>query len=329
MRSPNKINSHIIMQYIRKTLSLNRDGSILPAEEKETGTMNLNQLRVFLEAARAQNFSQAARNLHVTQPAVTGQIRALEESLDIKLFKKRGRKMMLTEAGAMVLKSAHEIFEIERRTEHMILEFKELKRGILKVGTTKTYARYLMPAFITSFHAVHPGIKIILDEGSSDDVTASLFKLQNELAIIAVNEADDALTLHPFREEEVLLFAAPSHPLASRKSIKFAELEGQPVIMKEEGSSTRRKVMAAFERRNVAPNILVETSNVGFIREMVEKGEGVAFLVRSAMEEEIARGRVKSVPITDEKLLLHVSIAHLADQDLSPAARAFMGILKG
>lgn len=290
--------------------------------------LNFNQLRVFYEAARCQNFSQAARNLCVTQPAITGQVKALEEQLELKLFKKRGRKMALSEAGALLFQQSHEVFELEKKLEKALTELRELKRGLLKIGTTKTYARYLMPSLISRYRAAYPHIKIILDEGSSVDVCRSLLDLRNELAIVAFSEDVKGVRLLPFRQEEVVLFAAPNHPLARRPGIRLDDLKGQLIIMNEEGSSTHTVVRRCFEKRGVAANVLVETSNVGFIKEMVEKGEGVAFLVRSAIEEDVAAGKVTIVPVLDEELTMEVHIAHLDDGDLSPAARAFLTILE-
>lgn len=290
--------------------------------------LNFNQVRVFYEAANSQSFSQAARNLCVTQPAVTGQIRALEEKLEIRLFKKRGRKMVLTEAGAILFNHAHEMFDLEKRMEHALSELRELKRGLLKIGTTKTYARYLMPSVITRFRAAHPEIKIILDEGSSFDVCRSLTELRNELAIVAFSGEVKGVTLIPFRREEIVLFGAPGHPMASSPEIRFSDLAGQLIIMKEEGSSTHAVVRRAFEKRSIVPNVLVETSNVGFIKEMVEKGEGLSFLVRSAISEELNRGAMKVIPIVDEELGLDVHIAHLGLDLLTPAAKAFLEILE-
>jgi DNA-binding transcriptional LysR family regulator len=290
--------------------------------------LNFNQLRAFYEAAKAQNFSLAARNLCVTQPAVTAQIRALEEQLEIRLFKKRGRRMVLSEAGALLFQHAHEVFEIEKRMERVLEEMRELRRGLLKIGTTKTYARYLMPTLITRFHAAYPQIKIILDEGSSLEVCRSLTDLRNELAVVAMAEDVKGLRLVPFRQEEVVLFAAPSHTLAQGEGIRFEQLAGQLIIMKEEGSSTHALIRRAFERRGLTPNVLVETSNLEFIKEIVEKGEGVSFLVRSAISQEAEEGRIRVIPVLDEDLALQVHIACLEEGDLSPAARAFLKILE-
>jgi DNA-binding transcriptional LysR family regulator len=290
--------------------------------------INLNQLRVFYEAGRCQNFSQAARALCVTQPAVTGQIRALEAALAIKLFKKRGRRMVLSEVGAVLFQHAHEIFALEKKMERVVAETRELKRGLLKIGTTKTYARYLMPTLITRFRTLYPDIKVVLDEGNSQDVCQSLLDLRNELAVVAVTEELKGLAYEPFREEELLLFAAPEHPFARRQEgIAFGELEGQLIIMKEEGSSTHTLVRQLFESRGLSPTVLVETSNMEFIKELVGKGEGVSFLVRSALEPELARGSVAEVPLQDGSLSLQVRIATLDGGDLSPAATAFLRIL--
>lgn len=291
--------------------------------------LNFNQLRAFCEAARCQNFSQAARNLCVTQPAVTGQIRALEQALELKLFKKRGRRMVLSEAGTLLFQQAREVFEIEKRMERLVAEVRELRRGLLKIGTTKTYARYLMPGLISRFRAAHPRIKVILDEGSSLEVCRSLLDLKNELAVVALSEEGKGLTLRPFREEEVVLLAAPAHPLARRKrGISFGELSGQLLVLKEEGSSTHALVRRLFDRWGLSPDVLLETSNVEFIKEMVEKGEGLTFLVRSAVARELAEERLRVVPVRDQEMALQVYIAFREEAELSPAARAFLAILE-
>jgi LysR family transcriptional regulator, low CO2-responsive transcriptional regulator len=290
--------------------------------------LNFNQLRVFYEAAKCQNYSQAARNLCVSQPAVTAHLRTLEEGLELKLFKKRGRRVALSEAGALLFRHAHEIFELEKKMERVLGEMRALKRGLLKIGTTKTYARYLMPGLIGRFRCSYPEIKMILEEGNSSEVCRSLLELRNELAVVAVAEPIRGLRLLPFRKEEVVLFASPAHPLAQAGGISFGQLEGQLILLKEEGSSTCALVRRFFEERRLVPNVLVQTSNVEFIKEMVERGEGVSFLVRSAIQEELADGRIRAIPLRDATLALPVYIAYLEEGSLSPAGRAFLEILE-
>jgi len=289
--------------------------------------INFNQLRIFYEAAKAQNFSRAAQGLCITQPAVTANIRALEEAFDLKLFKRRGRHVVLTEAGSVLFQHAHRVFDVERQIKRIVSEMHELKRGLLKIGTTKTYARYLMPSLITLFHGAYPNVKIILDEGSSLEMSRALLDLRNELAVVVKVEDTKKVKFLPFRMERVVLFTSVNHPFACREGIRFQELEGQPVIMRESGSGTRALIAQCFASRNMTPNILVETGNLDFIKDMVRRGEAVSFLVQDAVAKDHEEGRVRIVPILDQELYLEVCIAVLDEKDLSPAARAFLGIL--
>jgi DNA-binding transcriptional LysR family regulator len=289
--------------------------------------INFNQLRAFHEAARLQNFSAAARSLRVTQPAVTAHVRALESSLGVRLFRRRGRKMALTEAGAILYRQAHEVFEIERAMERAVNEVRSLERGALTLGTTKTYARYLMPPMITRFHARYPGVRVVLGEGSSLDMCRSLVDLRNELAVVARVDGVKGIRFTPFRTERIVLVAAPSHPLADRGCIPFEELGDWPVIMREEGSGIQAVTRACFDQRGVVPHVLVETGNVEFIKEMVEGGEAVSFLVEAAALAELETGRLVALGIEDQELALDVNIACLDEDSLSPAAAAFFDLL--
>ena len=290
--------------------------------------INFNQMRAFHEAAKTQNFSMAARNLHVSQPAITAHIRGLEESLGVKLFRKRGRRVVLTDTGALLFRQAHDVFEIEKKMEKTIREVRELERGLLTIGTTKTYAQRLMPPLITRFHASFPKVGMVLDEGSSAEMCRSLLELRNEIAVVARVQGFRGVRFVPFRQEEIVLFAAADHPLARRRSIRFRELGEQLVIMREEGSGIQALVRRSFELRDIVPNVLVETSNVEFIKEMVERGEAVSFLVHSTIAEDIERGTLTVVPISDQELTLEVCIAYLDEAVLSPAATAFLAILQ-
>lgn len=289
--------------------------------------INFNQLRAFHEAARTQNFSVAARNLHVTQPAVTAHIRSLEDALGVKLFRKRGRRVVLTDTGALLVRYAHDVFEIEKKMEQTIQEVRQLERGLLKIGTTKTYARRLMPPLMARFHESFPKVRMVLDEGSSAQMCQSLLDLRNELAIVAQVDVK-GLRFVPFRKEKIVLFAATVHPLASRAGIRFRELDDQLVIMREEGSGIQAIVRRCFQDRGMTPNVLVETGNIEFIKEMVERGDAVSFLIESSVAEDVERGAIRAIPLLDEDLILEVSIAYLDDSELSPAAAAFLEILE-
>jgi len=290
--------------------------------------MNLNQLRVFYEAAKAGSFTGAAKNLFITQPAVTAQMKTLEDQCNLKLFKKKGRKLFLTDEGSTLYEYVRRIFDYEKEVEGVIEELRELKRGILRLGTSKAYARYIMPFLISGFREAYPHIKVYLDEGSSLDMAHSLLSLKNEVAVIAKVEDDPDITYLPFSQEELLLVLPPQHPLGKKRSATVEDLVSEPLIMKELGSGTRKKVNDLFEKRRLAPNVLMETSNTEFIKQLVQRGEGLSFLVRDSVAAEIREKKLATVPLAGERPLLDVSIAYLKDQLLSHPARAFVELLR-
>jgi DNA-binding transcriptional LysR family regulator len=291
--------------------------------------INLNQLRVFYHAAKHQNFTRASEELHITQPGVTAQARLFEETCGLVLFKKKGRRIFLTDEGKMLYEYARKLFEIERDLEDAVEDLRELKRGILRLGTTKAYARYFMPVLITSYHQQYPNIRITLDEGSSRDMVRSLLEFRNEIAVIARAEDHPDVAFTPFSQEELVLIVPPGHSWTRRSSVRVEELALEPIIMKDMGSGTRRVINDLFSRSGYEPNVLMETSNTEFIKDLVHRGEAVSFLIRESVTAEIQAGRLGSVPLEGVHLALDVSIAHLRNQHLSPAAKAFLEILHG
>lgn len=290
--------------------------------------INLNQLRVFYEAARTGSFTSAAKKLYITQPAVTAQIKTFEDQCNLKLFKRKGRSLYLSEEGNTLYEYARRIFEYEREVEDVIEEMKKLRRGTLRLGTSKAYARYFMPFLISSFHEAFPHIKVHLDEGSSLDIIHSLLELKNEVAVIARVEENPNVTFLPFKRDQLILILTPTHGLAGKKRVAVKELVDEPMIMKEMGSGTRKQVNELFSSKGLSPNVLMETSNTEFIKQLVQRGEGISFLVEEAVATEIREKRLATVPLAGERPFLDVSIAYLKDQHLSHPARAFVEMLK-
>jgi DNA-binding transcriptional LysR family regulator len=289
--------------------------------------LNFNQLRVFYQAAKNLNFTAAANELFVSQPAVTFQVKSFEEYCNLKLFKKRGRQVYLTDEGRALYEYAEKIFKYEKEIENVIDEMRELKRGVLRLGTPKAYARYFMPLVITTFHKNYPNIKIQLNEGSSAEMIYSLVDFKIEVAVIAKAIDHAEVNFFPFSKEEMVLIVAPDHHLVKKKAIAFKELAKEPFIMKETGSGTRKLVDELFLRAKSTPDILMETSNTEFIKQLVQRGEGVSFLVRESVAAELRDNHLVEVPLKGNKIFLDVSIAYLKGQVLSPPATAFVNTL--
>jgi DNA-binding transcriptional LysR family regulator len=291
--------------------------------------INLNQLRAFYQAAKHLNFSEAAKALYVTQPAVAAQLKAFEKHCELKLFKKKAGKLYLTEEGKVIYKYAQKVFNDEKDIETAVEEMKKLKRGSLRIGTARTYARYFMPFLISRFRQTYPKVKIHLDEGSSAEMVQNLIDFKNEIAIIAKGNENRKVTFIPFSQEELLLILSPKHNLARKRFIPFQQLAEEPIIMKEKGSGTRKLVDELFSLNGCEPNILTETSDAEMIKQIVQRGEGISFLVKEAVAKELKKKKLRTVPVKGHQLFLDVTIAYLQKHPLSPPAQAFLKSLKG
>ena len=290
--------------------------------------INLNQLRAFYQAAKCENVSVAAKHLFVSQPAVTAQIKLFEDSLGLKVFKKKGRNLYLTDEGKTLYNYAEKIFDYEKKIEDAVEQMKELKKGSLRLGSARTYARYFMPFLLAGFRDAYPHIKIHFDEGSSREMIRSLVDLKNEVVIVAKAEDNPNIAFIPFSREELVLILPPNHRLTNKDSIGFAQISEEPIIMKDPGSGTRRLVDELFARNTCTPNVLIEAGDAEIIKLMVQHGEGISFLVREAAAHEIQEGRLATIKLGEQDIFLDVSIAYLKDQPLSPPAKAFLESLE-
>ena len=286
--------------------------------------INLNQLRAFYQVAKCQNVSLAARHLFVSQPAVTAQVKLFEGNCGLKLFKKKGRNLFLTDEGKTLYNYAKKIFEYEKKIEDAVDQMKELRKGSLRLGSARTYARYFMPFLLTGFRDAYPHIKIHLDEGSSLDMIHSLFDLKNEVVIIAKADDNPNIAFIPFSREELVLILPPNHRLADKRMVSFEQFAQEPIIMKDPGSGTRKLVDEIFARNDCTPNILMETGDAEIIKLLVQHGEGISFLVKEAVAVELQEKKLITIPFKKQSIFLDVSIAYLENQPLSPAAQAFL-----
>ncbi len=273
------------------------------------------------------SFTKAARALSVSQPAVTNQVRAFQECLNLRLFKTRPGEVALTNEGRMLYEHARKIFEIEAEIENLINDMKELRVGVISLGTSKSYARELVPFLIAHFHESYPGVTVRIDEGGALDIVKRLLDYRNDIAIIAKVEETPDLCFVPLCRENLLVVLPPGHRLEREASISVESLVEEPIIMREPGSGTRKLVSDLFDARKFKPKCSIEASSTDLIKTMILRGKGVSIMSRPAALPEIERGELIAKPLKDTSAFLDINVAYLKNHELSPPSLAFLEIL--
>ena len=288
---------------------------------------SLNSLLVFHEVAKHRSFSKAAEGLFISQPAVTKHIKELERRVGMGLIQRRKGGFSLTEGGKIIFRYSRKISSHLMEMENVLGSLQKDHRGLLKIGTTESYSRCLMPRLLSGFQAAHPAFKIALDVGNSDEIERNLLVYKNDLGLIGLTRSSSKLEAIPFLKEPLVLIVSPNHSLAKRKVVSLRELEGYPFIIRAKGSTTRRIVLQAFKDLEIRPSLLMEAGSSEFIKQWVSEGKGVSVIVKRIVEDEERRGIIKTVPLM-EKLHLEVALLYLKEERANPAVKTFVNFIE-
>jgi DNA-binding transcriptional LysR family regulator len=292
-----------------------------------TGDLNLNQLKAFYFAANCSSITLAAEKLFITQPAVSMQIKALEMHYGVQLFFRRKKKLELTEAGKHLYQIANKVFTLVGEAEKLLVQAGTRKPDILKVGSTKTLVRYVLAKYISRFQRSYPRIQIQIDEGSSSEMVRSVRRNENDLAIVGRTEYDEGLKVIPFFQDELVLLAAPGHPLCEKESVSIEDLRGENLILREKGSGTRQLIEKVLETTSLVSSAFIESGNVDFIKELVRIGDGITLLARMGVDRDVTRGDLEILPLKEGRFKLGIDIITNKDRELSTADKAFLEVL--
>ena len=270
---------------------------------------SLNSLIVFYEVAKLRSFSKAAEMLCLTQPGVSNHIAQLEAQAGRPLLKREKGTIELTPEGKVILKYAERIVRIAEELEKRIKNIQEEVIPHLNVGTTPTYSRAIMPELLGSFQKAFPQVMIKLDTGSSEEMEKTLISGHNDIVIVANPTLSRKLRAIPFLKEELVLITPQDHILSRKESISLREIKDHPLILREEGSATRKVVLSALKSMRITPSVLMEAKSTDFIKEWVSKGKGISVLInRSILEDE--KRHLMIIPLSPP-LLLEISILFL------------------
>jgi DNA-binding transcriptional LysR family regulator len=289
--------------------------------------VNLYQLELFLAVANHGSFTRAAEALHISQPAVTARIHDLEASLHQELFAQAGRHIYLTEAGRELRQRAEVILQQVDDARRAMEEIDGLKRGSLRVVATTTVGSYVVPRVLGLFHRAYPGVTLALEVTNWSRAVILLRRREMDLAVLGPTEELDDMEVQDFLKNEVVIAAAPSHPLAGRTAIPFAELAAYPVLVRERGSGTRSDTEHLFAQYGLRPHVSMELRHSTAIKQGVAAGLGVALLSRQAMAVELLTGALVVLDVESLPLRHDWHIVHLRDVRLPRAAAAFKEML--
>jgi DNA-binding transcriptional LysR family regulator len=284
---------------------------------------SLNSLLVFHEVAKHKSFSKAAEGLFISQPAVTKHIKNLELKVGMGLLQRGKGGVILTEAGKTLYKYTHKISSHLMEIENVLGNLQKDHYGQLKIGTTESYSKCLMPKLLSGFQASFPSIKITLDVGNSEEIEKGLLNYKNDLALIGMTKVSSKFESIPFLRERLVLIVSPTHPLAKRQMVSLKELEEFPLIIRSKGSTTRRILLLAFKDLDIHPSPLIEAGSSEFIKQWVAEGKGVSAIVKRIVEDEEKRGIIKTVTLV-EKLYLEVAFLYLKEERYNPSIKTFI-----
>ncbi len=290
--------------------------------------LTLRQFRVFEAVARHLSFSKAAAELHLSQPAVSMQVKGIEAILGLPLTEQLGRKIYLTDAGREVLHASRQITARLDDLQANLAQLRGIEGGRLTLAVTTTVSA-VATGILARFRGRHPGVAIHLDVSNRESVLGQLAANRIDLAIMG--QVPDGLDLEAtrFMDNPLVVIAPPGHALAARKKVSLGDLASEPFLVREAGSGTRGAMTRFFEDRGLALLTSMEMSSNEAIKQAVETGLGLGILSLQTLELELALGRLAVLDVEGFPIMRHWYVVHRVDKRLSPAAAGFKAFVLG
>jgi DNA-binding transcriptional LysR family regulator len=288
--------------------------------------LTLRQLKVFEAVARNLSYSKAARELHLTQPAVSMQVRGLEDSIGLALTEQVGKKIFLTEAGQEVFHYSRSIAAQLTDLDTALNQLKGVEQGQLNIAVAST-ANAVATTLLAGFRTQHPGVSIHLGVFNRQEVLSQLAANDIDLAIMGQPPEGHDLEAVSFMENPLVVISPPDHPLARKKRISVKDMASESFLVREAGSGTRGAMERFFAARGQEIRTSMEMSSNEAIKQAVQAGLGLGILSLQTLEMELALKRLAVLAVEDFPIMRHWYIVHRADKRLSPAALAFKNFL--
>jgi LysR family transcriptional regulator, low CO2-responsive transcriptional regulator len=287
--------------------------------------MDFDQLETFLEVARLSSFSRAAERRFRTQPAISSQIRALEEEVGAKLLDRSGGKVSLTAAGKLFQKWAEDSLVSRKSLLTAIAEAEHVPRGEIVVGANEGTCLHILPEVFADFKKQYPTVSVNIKRADYARILESVIDNSVDFGVVSLPMTDNRLTAVPIHRDELAIIAPPQHPLAKSPSAALADVTMYPLLLPK-GGHTRDALEELFRERKLKPHYSMELDSSELLKRFVAADVGVGFIARSNAEEDVRAGALSVIAISDAQIKRDLALVFRKDKALSRAALAFIDI---
>ncbi|RAT98965.1 LysR family transcriptional regulator [Brevibacillus sp. Leaf182] len=285
-------------------------------------------LLVFVTVADRQNFSRAAEELHMTQPAVSQYIHALERTIGTKLLERSNKYVRLNKAGEIVYHHAREILGLYTRMQSLVDDLMNTPSGHLTIGASYTYGEYVLPHVIARLRQYYPMITPTITIHNSTVIAELVAKRQLDVGIVEGEYVDEKMCVEPFADDRMYLIASPEHRLAGQTEVSIDELMKETWIVREEGSGTREAAEKMFRQLQFTPQKRMEFGSTQVIKESVEAGLGISLLSYWAIRKERRLGTLCTLKVTGTPVTRDFSLVTKSDEFHTKALDIFMDLIR-
>ncbi|HKD76235.1 MAG TPA: LysR family transcriptional regulator, partial [Ktedonobacterales bacterium] len=286
--------------------------------------LNIHLVRLFVAVATHQSFSRAALALHISQPAVSKGVLALERQLGLTLLDRSQPDLPLTMAGRVLYDHAQALFASERQAESALAQVRGLERGQLTIGASTTIGTYLLPPIIADFHRSFPAIQLTLVIGNTIDLVPQLMATPLDIALVEGPADDEGIQAAPWLQDRLIVVAPPDHPARNQHVVSLSSLSEELFLLRETGSRTRAFIDARLASSGVTLPHIVEVGHLEVIKQLVIAGMGIGVIPDTICRAEIESERL--IPLAVPELIIPRQLWHLivTGRPLSPATQAFI-----
>jgi len=288
--------------------------------------MDFDQLHTFLEIVRLKSFSKAAQTCFRTQPAISAQVRQLEQELRADLFERFGSRISLTTAGRIFAEYAAQMLELRRRAQDAIAELERNPRGELVIAANEATCIYVLPQVFSQYRQLFPAVQLQVDRSYGARVVEAVMENSADFGLTQLPVEEKRLQVVPIHRDEIRLIAAAGHPLADRKVVYPQDLPEYFLLLPKSGK-TRTRLNEWLEAVEEELRVSMELDSTEMMKRFVMAGLGVSFLAVSNCREEIASGRLRAISLAPEPMIRRLGLIYRKDKALSKAALGFIQVV--